>query len=155
MATPPAHLFSVSWQDLHRDAQALDRRLADLKFTGIVGIARGGLVPAAIVARELSLRKVDTVCVASYEGKVQGQAQSLKAIEGDGEDLLVVDDLVDTGVTARLVRRLLPRAHLATVYAKPADRSYVDTFVTMVSQDTWIVFPWDQGGRSPRSDSGP
>ena len=145
MATPPAHSFPVSWEELHRDTRALAWRLADMSFTGIVGIARGGLVPAAIVARELSIRNVDTVCIASYEGQVQGEAKVLKRIEGDGEGLLIVDDLVDTGVTARLVRQLLPKAHMATVYAKPAGSSEVDTFVTMVSQDTWIVFPWDQG----------
>ena len=62
---------------------------------------------------------------------------------GDGEGMLIVDDLVDTGRTAKIVRDMLPRAHFATVYAKPAGRPLVDTFVTEVSQDTWILFPWD------------
>lgn len=145
MASPPAHSFPVSWDELHRDTRALAWRLAEMEFRGIVGIARGGLVPAAIVARELSIRNVDTICIASYEGKVQGEARLLKGVEGDGEGLLIVDDLVDTGVTARVVCQLLPKAHMATVYAKPDGRDAVDTFVTMVSQDTWIVFPWDQG----------
>jgi xanthine phosphoribosyltransferase len=43
------------------------------------------------------------------------------------------------------VRDLLPNAHFATVYAKPMGRPLVDTFITEVSQDTWIVFPWDSG----------
>jgi xanthine phosphoribosyltransferase len=54
-----------------------------------------------------------------------------------------VDDLVDTGATGRIVREMLPEAHFATVYAKPAGRPIVDTFITEVSQDTWILFPWD------------
>ena len=41
------------------------------------------------------------------------------------------------------MRDLLPKAHFATVYAKPAGRPLVDTFITEVSQDTWILFPWD------------
>jgi xanthine phosphoribosyltransferase len=41
------------------------------------------------------------------------------------------------------VRDMLPKAHFATIYAKPAGRPLVDTFVTEVSQDTWIYFPWD------------
>jgi xanthine phosphoribosyltransferase len=65
------------------------------------------------------------------------------AAAGDGTGFLIVDDLVDTGATARAVRALLPRAHFATVYAKPAGREAVDTFITEVSQDTWILFPWD------------
>ena len=56
---------------------------------------------------------------------------------------LIIDDLVDTGDTARAVRKMLPKAHFATVYAKPAGRPLVDTYITEVSQDTWIFFPWD------------
>lgn len=103
-------------------------------------------MPAAIVARELDIRLVETVCIVTYrQDDTPGEPRVLKRLEGDGEGLLVIDDLVDTGVTARLVRAMLPRAHFATVYAKPAGRPEVDTFVTVVSQDTWIVFPWDDG----------
>ncbi|HSI40019.1 MAG TPA: xanthine phosphoribosyltransferase [Xanthobacteraceae bacterium] len=147
--------FPVSWDQFHRDARALAWRLAGSgPFEGIVCITRGGLVPAAIVARELGLRLIETVCVASYHDyKNQGTMQVIKPIApdvagaggGEGRGILVVDDLVDTGKTARLVRDMLPEAHFATVYAKPLGRPLVDTFVTEVSQDTWIYFPWDMG----------
>jgi xanthine phosphoribosyltransferase len=145
---PPPHTraFPVSWDELHRDSKALAWRLLDHgPWRGIVAVTRGGLVPAAIVARELDLRFVDTVCIASYEDRAQGEVVVLKRIEAeaDGEGLLIIDDLVDTGDTARAVREMLPKAHFATVYAKPAGRPLVDTFVTEVSQDTWILFPWD------------
>lgn len=138
--------FPVSWDQLHRDARALAWRLAEKgPWKGIIAITRGGLVPAAIVARELEVRLVDTVCVASYDDKNQGKLEVLKAATAanTGENMLIVDDLVDTGRTAKLVREMLPKAHLATVYAKPAGRPMVDTFITEVSQDTWIFFPWD------------
>jgi len=139
--------FPVTWEELHRDTRALAWRLSAIgPFRGVVGVARGGLVPAAIVARELELRLVETVCISSYDDRAQREPVVLKALEGcDGEDMLIVDDLVDTGITARIVRAMLPRAHFATVYAKPAGRPMVDTTVTQVSQDTWIVFPWDDG----------
>lgn len=141
--TPPRD-FPVSWEELHRNARALAWRLLELgPFEAIVAVTRGGLVPAAIVARELDVRLVDTVCIASYEHKDHGEAKILKPVEGDGAGYLIVDDLVDTGRTARIVRKMLPKAHFATVYAKPAGRPLVDTFVTEVSQDTWILFPWD------------
>jgi xanthine phosphoribosyltransferase len=38
---------------------------------------------------------------------------------------------------------MLPEAHFATVYAKPLGAPMCHTFVTEVSQDTWIYFPWD------------
>ncbi|MGB0468332.1 MAG: xanthine phosphoribosyltransferase [Pontibacterium sp.] len=142
--------FPVSWEELHRNARALSWRLLDQgPWKGIIAITRGGLVPAAILARELDLRLIDTICVASYdkaesgEQALQGEMQILKAIEGDGEGMILVDDLVDTGKTARYVREMLPKAHFATIYAKPAGKPLVDTFITEVSQDTWIRFPWD------------
>ena len=69
----------------------------------------------------------------------------LKGLDGDGTGLLIIDDLVDTGRTAKTVRELLPKAHFATIYAKPSGRPLVDTYITEVSQDTWIYLPWDMG----------
>ena len=141
--------FPVSWEELHRTSKALAWRLLELgPFEGIVAVTRGGLVPAAIVARELEIRLIETACISSYHGSEQGSLDILKTAPsaGNGKGWLIVDDLVDTGETAkalRLVRQMMPEAHFATVYAKPAGRPLVDTFVTEVSQDTWIFFPWD------------
>ena len=149
----PDKAFPVSWDQFHRDARALAWRLAGAgPFEAIVCITRGGLVPAAIVARELDVRLIESVCIASYHDyKNQGELRVLKDIapaikalgDGTGKGVLVIDDLTDTGKTAKIVRDMLPNAHFATVYAKPAGRPVIDTFVTEVSQDTWILFPWD------------
>ena len=137
--------YPISWEQLHRDAKALAWRLLEYDFfNGIVAVTRGGLVPAAIVARELDIRLVDTVCISSYAWQDQGdELEVLKRVNSTGEGWLIVDDLVDTGKTAKTVRDMLPEAHFATVYAKPAGRPLVDTYITEVSQDTWILFPWD------------
>ena len=87
--------------------------------------------PAAIVVDDLSFTLAP------------GCPEILKGVSEDGEDVLIIDDLVDTGATARVVRAMLPKAHYAAVYAKPEGRPLVDTFVTEVSQDTWIFLPWD------------
>ncbi|MGJ4856155.1 xanthine phosphoribosyltransferase [Labrys sp. KB_33_2] len=148
----PDKAFPVSWDQFHRDARALAWRLSGSgPFNAIVCITRGGLVPAAIISRELGIRLIETVCIASYHDyKTQSGLQVLKDVDeklaaNGGEGILVVDDLVDTGSTAKVVRDRLPKAHFATVYAKPLGRPLVDTFVTEVSQDTWIYFPWDMG----------
>ena len=154
MTEPQAQkAFPVSWDQFHRDARALTWRLSGVgPFEAIVCVTRGGLVPAAIVARELEVRLIETVCIASYHDyKTQGAASVLKGVAdsiatiggGGGKGVLIVDDLVDTGKTAKIVRDILPQAHFATVYAKPMGRPMVDTFITEVSQDTWIFFPWD------------
>jgi xanthine phosphoribosyltransferase len=144
--------FHVSWDQIHRDSRALAWRLqgqgpAEGGWRAVVAITRGGMIPAMIVSRELDLRVVDTISVKSYSHQSQTEARVTKSpqadLMGDGSGILIVDDLVDTGKTLELVRRLYPRAHFATVYAKPSGKPMVDTYITEVSQDTWIFFPWD------------
>ena len=150
-----AHYYTVTWDQFHRDARALAWRLMDLgPFAGIVAITRGGLIPAAIVARELDVRLVETVSIVTYaagssgtliEEEKRGAPVVIKppVAAGDGSGFLIVDDLVDTGATARVVRaccrgRISPRSTPSR-----QGRDAVDTFITEVSQDTWILFPWD------------
>ncbi|MCA3508463.1 MAG: xanthine phosphoribosyltransferase [Rhodobacter sp.] len=144
--------FHVSWDQIHRDSRALAWRLDGRGPEGggwkaVVAITRGGMIPAMIVSRELDIRVVDTISVKSYSHQSQTEARVTKSpqqeLMGDGTGILVVDDLVDTGRTLELVRRLYPKAHFATVYAKPSGRPMVDSYITEVSQDTWIFFPWD------------
>ena len=144
--------FHVSWDQLHRDARALAWRL-DRKgpdngnWRAVVAITRGGMAPAMIIARELDIRIVDTISVKSYDYKSQSEPKIIKTpddlVVQDGTGILLIDDLVDTGKTLEVVRGMMPKAHVATVYAKPMGRAQVDTFITEVSQDTWIFFPWD------------
>ncbi|MCE9507898.1 MAG: xanthine phosphoribosyltransferase [Alphaproteobacteria bacterium] len=141
--------FIVSWDQFHRDSKALAWRLLEKHeaWKGIIAITRGGLIPSGIIARELEIKLIETIGISSYDDKTQRQVKVLKGINekivGTGEGWLVIDDLVDSGTTAKVIREMLPKAHLATVYAKPAGEPLVDTYVTWVSQDTWIYFPWE------------
>jgi xanthine phosphoribosyltransferase len=137
---------TVTWDQLHRDARSLAATLmARGPIAGLVAISRGGLIPAAIVARELDCRLVESVCVATYEEESMGDPRLLKApaAAGDGEGFVIIDDLVDSGTTARMVRAMLPKAYFACLYAKPAGAAVADTYVVEVPQDTWVLFPWD------------
>ena len=146
-------LFPVSWDQFHRDSKALAWRLADKgNWSAIIAVTRGGLVPAAIIARELNIRVIETVCVSSYSpDHKRGDIKVLKKINEkiltennfQANSILCIDDLVDTGATMTVVKDLVPDAHVATVYAKPEGLINVDTYITEVSQDTWIYFPWD------------
>ncbi len=138
----------VTWAEVHRDTRILVRRLMGKgPWRGIVALTRGGLVPAAIVAREMSIHVVDTLCITSYDEQVQGKLNILKkpdtAMTEGGAGWLLIDDLVDTGTTMRAARDILPNAHFATVYAKPKGLNLVDTYVHDIDQDVWIFFPWD------------
>ena len=141
--------YTVTWDQLHRDGRALAWRLIEKgPFIGVVAVTRGGLIPAAIVARELDLRLVESVSIQTYHGdSAQARAEPVvtkyPTAAGDGTGFLVIDDLVDTGTTAKIIRTLLPKAHFAAIYAKPEGKPLVDDYITEVSQDTWILFPWD------------
>lgn len=150
---PGEKFYNVSWEQLHRDARALAWRLDGAGpepggvWRAVVAIARGGMAPACVIARELDIRLVDTLSIRSYQHQKQTDLQILSApdpaVFGAGEGVLVIDDLVDTGRTLETARRLFPAAHFACLYAKPQGKPLVDSFVTEVSQDTWIYFPWD------------
>lgn len=139
--------YPVSWEQVQRDCRALVWKLLDIRsdWSRLVAVARGGLAPAAIIARELDIHLVDTICISSYTMRDQNAAKILKRpdLAGVDDSWLIIDDLVDTGKTAHIVRKMFGPAHFATVYAKPEGRPIVDTFVTEVSQDTWVLFPWD------------
>ena len=150
MDVPYQDEIIVSWVELHRDSRYLAHVLHEKgPWKGIIAVTRGGLVPAALVARELDIRLVDTICVTSYDApqgapaQLQGNVRVLKGVAGDGEGFLLIDDLVDTGKTAQAVRKLLPKAYFATLYAKPAGRPIVDVCVKEFKQTKWIHFPWD------------
>ena len=144
--------FHVSWDQIHRDARALAWRLDGRgpdngAWKAVVAITRGGMAPAMIVSRELDVRTVDTISIKSYDRHSRAEAKVLKfpdlELVGDGTGILIIDDLVDSGKTIEVVRAKMPKAHYATIYSKPMGRPQVDTYITEVSQDTWIFFPWD------------
>ena len=141
--------YVVTWDMFQMHARRLSERLLPAsQWKGIIAVSRGGLFPAAVLARELGLRHIETVCIASYhDHNNQGELQVLHAAQAPngGEGFIVVDDLVDTGNTARAIRQMYPNAKFVTVFAKPAGAELVDDYVIDIPQNTWIEQPWDLG----------
>ena len=138
----------VDWAEVHRDAKELVRKLVGSgEWNGIIAVTRGGLVPAAIIAREMGIRHIDTLCIATYDEQYIGDVNIIKkpadAVRDKGKGWLMIDDLVDTGMTMKTAREFLPNCHVATVYAKPEGLKFVDTYVHQVPQNHWVFFPWD------------
>lgn len=109
----------------------------------IIAVSRGGLIPAALLARELSIRHIDTICISSYNYRFLKDNVVLKKSELNGEGVLIVDDLVDTGGTAKIIRKMHPKAYFVTLFAKPKGRKLVDNYIIDIPQDVWIEQPWD------------
>lgn len=146
----------LTWSDIEDASAELVRGLGSrARFQGVVAISRGGMVPAGLAVRLLDTRLVDTLCIAVYDDRIRGEPRLVKGIAGDGDGMLVVDDVADTGVTLGLVRRLLPRAHIAALYVKPAGRPFVDSYARAVDQDCWITFPWEAFERSQAMPGAP
>ena len=148
----------ISWVELHRDARYLSEVLHQKgPWKGIIAVTRGGLVPAALVARELDIRLIDTICVTSYDSgrparaaQRQGKVQVLKGVSGEGDGYLLIDDLVDTGKTAQVVRQFFPRRiSPASTPSRPAGRWWTPSSRSS-SRRSGSTFPGTSSTSSPR-----
>ncbi|MDE5285506.1 MAG: xanthine phosphoribosyltransferase [Buchnera aphidicola] len=137
--------YIVTWDMLQIHAKKLASRLLRTKcWNSIIAVSRGGLVPSALLARELGIRCVDTICISSYHyDSLKKNREIIKISPSDSEKTIIIDDLVDTGGTAKIIRKLYPKAYFVTIFAKPMGRLLVDDYIVDVSQNIWIEQPWD------------
>lgn len=144
-----SNFYFVDWKEINKNSLDLAEKLnkKDQNWEAIIAIARGGLIPAAILAHKLNIHIIDTICIKSYSSTHQ-QQEKLEILKNlkktTRSNLLVVDDLVDSGETFKLVRTMLPQSTFATVYAKPMGEPMVDHFSQQIPQDVWVVFPWEE-----------
>lgn len=115
-------------------------------WRGILSIARGGLIPSALISYALGLRRVRVMTIASYDDRSRGQLRIKDgtALPGDGDGWLVVEDIADTGSTLKLVRALAPRTKIAVLVAKTDGLSSTDFAIRTVPQSCWVDFPWER-----------
>lgn len=140
MQNKTVNTFPVTWEQVHRDALRLANKLKEIqKFDAILAVCRGGLVPAALIARELNIHVIDTVCFDTN----QNQEHIIKISSLPDKNLLVIDDIVNTGNTAKTVHKLFPAAHYASLYIKEDYKTLIDSYITAVDQNTWFIFPWE------------
>ena len=145
LMTGKPEMYHLTWQEIEDAAQTLSDKIKDLNLKGIIAVSRGGLVPSALVAQMLPCRNVHVVSMATYDGKTQRQtAEFFAEVEGDGEGMVVIDDLSDTGKSYRILREKYPKAHFATLFIKPEGEQFVDVYAKAFPQDMWLVFPWER-----------
>lgn len=138
--------ISLTWDDVKKQSLVIaDKMRGAGNVKGLVCVARGGLVPTAIIANALNIRNVKSVAVVSYHGQAQQSAEMLGSVDNilDGEGWVFIDDLADTGQTAKLLKKRYPAARLAVPFAKPAGKPLCDFVGADMPQDTWIEFPWE------------
>lgn len=115
----------------------------------IVGVARGGLIPAVWLSHLLGDKPLRFIHVKYYKGvNLRKKKPELLADVGRLKGkVLVVDDVADTGaslefVTKHIKRKGAKEVRVATIAVKPRSTIKPDFFVFETSK--WIVFPWEE-----------
>ena len=116
------------------------------KFVGIVALARGGYIPAAIIANRLNIKNLRSISISSYDDIEEKRQKNIQVnhIFNTEEKWLVIDELADTGHSLELISQHHPNGVLAVVYAKPKGMKKTDLHAVSMPQEQWIVFPWDE-----------
>lgn len=140
----------VTWDEVQFLCRKLAARIHAERpdLIRILAITRGGLFPAGILARELNIKLIETVGMESYSSSDmtagQSEVQILKEFnQRFAHNVLVVDDLADTGRTLKELKKSLVKPVIVTLFAKPEGLPMVDFYAEEVPQKTWVRFPWD------------
>ena len=142
------NFIKLTWQDIDDYVVRLANRLRPVveekHITKICAITRGGLFPAALLAREFDLRYIDTICARSYVGTESKDVEILKIAADTGENFLVVDEIAETGKTIDAIRKCLKNTVVATIFATEEGKKHVDFYEAVKADNDWLMFPWEK-----------
>ena len=144
--------FYISWEDFHKDSKELSKKIKEMKLDikGIVCITRGGLVPSAIIASELDIRKIETYGIKTYSDSLEQEKNyeilslPIESLKDQGEGWIVIDELVDTGKTADYIMNQLPLAKLFAVYTKIPNHKSISFYIKEFDKNLWLCLPWEK-----------
>jgi hypoxanthine phosphoribosyltransferase len=145
----------INWETVFKDINILSNLVRRYNIDAIVGIGRGGLIPATILSYTLDIKVLQNFQIESYEGeKTAGVHKLWQNPENHfistfyNKNILVVDDLADSGNTLNLVKRFFEHKNVnlffATLYYKKGTSFMPNACVREYSTDEWIVFPWEE-----------
>ena len=139
---------SISFEYTSFVIDLLSQRVAS-DYDFIIGIGRGGLIPATLLAYKLN-KKILQFGISTYNDTVQSDSyfiyQDLKLSEIPGK-YLVVDDICDTGNTFKIFKKIYGNTdhkfEYATLFAKDHSTHLVDYYGLSVTEGTWLDFQWE------------
>ncbi len=150
------HCKMVSWRDIEYWSKDIVKKVRESEYEPeiVIGLARGGLVPARLISDYLNIKDLYAVktehwgVTATPDGKAK-LAQGLQ-VSIDGKKVLVVDDITDTGQSLKLalehVINHTPReARTATLLHITHSKYVPDYYSEEVPENnwTWFIFPWN------------
>lgn len=111
------------------------------KFRKMIAVTRGGLCVAGLLSQVINCKNIDTICLSSYDKDQQKEIKVIKSGSDRGSDILLVDDVVDTGKSIAKAREFYPNAKLFTLHYK--NKGGVKPDYYLWETDKWIVYPWE------------
>ncbi len=161
--TVPVRMFS--WEELQALSEKVadDLKAQDRRIDTIIGIARGGLLPALVVAFALNIRDVHSISIVTTTDDAPGAPKteprlrsSLRREDIEGRRCLLIDDVVDTGATMRTARRALEALGAQEIVtaamiwsrlvANEIGESHCEAEFIGTELDIWASVPWEPVG---------
>lgn len=140
----------VSWGEVFKYVSELKKFCSDKHFDCILAVARGGSIIGTLLSYQLNI-PIRYVGISSYDGdKKTNELRFTQHAEiGDYKNILVVDDIIDSGDTINYIKNIIEfnsfdkRFTYATMYAVAGNQDVVGFKVAIKQQDEWIEFPWE------------
>jgi len=142
--------LNVSWDEYLRLINLLTARLKQENFTSLIGVGRGGLIPSTIISHQLNL-PLGCLMASSYGvDNQQGDVllSSFNFVKINFHNVLIIDDICDSGKTLTAVRDKLKfefdlPVKIATIFLSEQSTIEPDYYVSKISKDTWVNFPYE------------
>ena len=125
------------------------------RFTKIVTLTKGGLIPARLIARDLEIDEIYVMGIKLYtlENTATPEPIIYQRLDGDFKQydkILLIDDIVDSGDSIKYVKHYIENMEhkccnikIASVFYKKKSKIAPDFYSKVVDNEEWVVFPWE------------
>jgi len=152
----------ISWKQIHDDIDVLASIIKNVD--AIIGVGRGGLIPATLLSYKLGVKVINNFQLQSYDDRDIPEAFKLWQVPeehfiktfSDRATILIVDDLSDKGNTLDFIKRYFAHKNVklrfVTLYIKKGTSFIPNLYVRSYSPEEWLVFPWETDSISCNTD---
>jgi hypoxanthine phosphoribosyltransferase/molybdopterin converting factor small subunit len=143
----------ISWEKVENLSEQVSEKIIEDGYRPdvIIGILRGGVIPARILSDMLRVEDMGVLEIKLYKGVgIRGERPYLRqpaTLDLTDKSVLIVDDISDSGLTLQLTVQLIDfympkEVKTATLYIKPWTNFVPDYYGEIT--ESWVVFPWEK-----------
>ena len=147
------NIVKLTWNDIYLAIKELESKIDFKQYDYIIGVARGGVVPATILSYRHN-KELNFIGVKSYtnnrtsDGSIESYIELPMELETSNKCLLFIDDLSDTGNTINFINTTYsPETcviNTAVLYEKTKTKVKATFYGEAVDSDLWLEFPWER-----------